>query len=60
MAKTYGKGNRSAVIKHDVEWDDWIVKFYVDNVYQCGADYHAYDDEEDAILTAKDFCGITD
>jgi hypothetical protein len=33
------------------EWEEWVVKFYREGVYQTMADYHT-DDKEDATDTA--------
>lgn len=59
LLKTYGdiNGPRSAKVYKDSEWDDHIVKYYRNGVYQTAADSHHYDDKEDAHDTAKHFAG---
>ena len=52
MIHTAQHGLRVAKVYKDSEWDDHIVKFYVDGAHQVNANYHAYDDREDAIQTA--------
>jgi ribosome modulation factor len=43
---------RTAVVYRDVEFDEFIVKFYIDEKHQKGADYHD-DDKQSAISTAE-------
>lgn len=47
--------NKSAIVVHDREWSDYIVRYYHDNKHLAEADSHHYDDKDDAISTAKHF-----
>ena len=44
-------GNRSVKVFRDTEWNEYIVRFYIDDEYQEEADYHT-DDKQDAVDTA--------
>lgn len=55
--KHYEKDNKKALVVYSSDWQEYIVKFYTDDVHQKEADYHA-DDKDDAIGTAKAFCSI--
>jgi hypothetical protein len=55
--KDYSKDGRQAVVFRNAEYDEYVVKFYIDGVYQANADYHA-DSKDDAVGTAKAFCNI--
>lgn len=46
------RARRSAHIRFDEDWDEWVVMFYLDGRHQTRADYHT-DDEDDALGTAK-------
>lgn len=39
------------LIRHDKEWDDWIVKWYDGRTLNERKSYHAYRDKQDAIAT---------
>jgi hypothetical protein len=44
---------RKVSIYRNAEWNEWVVKFYVDGVHQVDADYHT--DKEDAYSTASNW-----
>lgn len=48
---------QGAAIYHDLEWNEWRVKFYAAGAHLVDADYHAID-EYDALETAGAYCGI--
>jgi hypothetical protein len=52
LVKTQEDGKKTAKIYRDSDTEEYIVKFYVDGVYQRKADYFT-DDKQDAIGTAK-------
>ena len=49
---TITSGRYTAKIYRDVEWDEYRVSFYADNIKHPDADYHT-DDIDDARGTAK-------
>jgi hypothetical protein len=46
-----------AKVYRDDEWREYRVKFFRDQAYLEGADYHT-DDKSDAQFTARAFCGF--
>lgn len=52
LIKTIGTGRYVAKVYYDSEWQDNIVRFFVDGKHQKRADAHFHDDREDAINTA--------
>ncbi len=48
---------QAAVVYHDLEWEEYRVKFYAEGQHLAEADYHT-PDEDDAISTAFFYCGI--
>lgn len=55
--KHYEKDGKVAEVWLDREFDEYRVEFTINGVYQLKADYHT-DNKDDAIGTAKAFCGI--
>ena len=55
--------NYTSKIKHDKDWNEYRVRFFIDGVYQAGGDYYT-EDKEDAVATAQNLCasgfGATD
>jgi hypothetical protein len=52
LVKKEDSGSRAYKIYKDMDWDEYIVKFYENGKYNPEADYHT-DDKEDAFGTAK-------
>jgi hypothetical protein len=52
LRKTYENGNKKAKVYSNPEWQEHLVKFYVNGVHQKKADYHT-DHSEDAHNTAQ-------
>lgn len=52
LGQVRGTPKRSATIRYDADFDEWIVQFFKDGKHQANADYHT-DDEQDALATAK-------
>lgn len=52
LLNTEATGKRTAKIYKDSETQEYVVKFYIDGVYQKDADYFT-DDKQDALGTAK-------
>jgi hypothetical protein len=48
----FDSGNMSVKVYRDIEWNEYRVKIYRDNMHEESADYHT-DDKEDALDTAK-------
>jgi hypothetical protein len=49
-----GEGSNTYKIYKDTEWNEYVVKFYVNGEHQSEADYHT-DDKDDAVGTAEKF-----
>ena len=47
------ESGRKVSIYRNAEYDEWVVKFYVDGVYQKDADY--FTDKVDAYMTANNW-----
>lgn len=47
---------RTAKVFRNVEWDEYVVKYYIGGVHQKGADYHT-SDKADAMATAERMVG---
>jgi hypothetical protein len=45
-------GNRAVKIYRDVEWNEFIVKFFLNSEHQVEADYHT-NEKDDALSTAQ-------
>jgi hypothetical protein len=45
----------TAKLKFNREWNEWVVKFYINGIYQKKADYHT-SDKQDAYDTARVEC----
>ncbi len=52
LLKAFINGKRVAKVYKDLEWEEYRVKFFVDDVQQVHADYHT-DDKQDALSTAE-------
>lgn len=50
--------NKSAKVYRDSQWNDHIVKYYLDNKHLKDADSHHYEDKDDALDTAKHWVSI--
>jgi hypothetical protein len=46
-------GNRETRVYRDTDWDDYIVKYFVDGQHLTEADSHHWDDKQGALDTAK-------
>lgn len=53
LIDTITDGSAVAKIYRDVEWEEFVVKLYVNGVYQSKADYHT-DDKSDATSSARE------
>jgi hypothetical protein len=48
-------GTRKATLKYNEDWEEYIVRFYHNGLYQKDADYHT-DCRDDAEETANFYC----
>ena len=47
--------SHTAKVYRDNQWNDHIVKYYIDGVHLKDADSHHYEDKDDAVATAQAF-----
>ena len=48
------EGNKKTVVRYNSEYKEFIVQFYIDNIWESKADYYT-DDRQDALKTAHKF-----
>lgn len=49
---SHDKTNRTAKVYRNIDWNEYVVRFYCDGKHLPDADYHT-DDKDDAKVTAR-------